>query len=99
MSLRTLTIGSLAVVCFCVIVFCFGCDADKAVSSTPTVSTVKSAAKTPIDTGTKKVTFVNSDGSKRTIYLLKEGNEYIGPNSERYETIPSPEVLQAEYGF
>ncbi len=37
------------------------------------------------------------DGVEKVVVLTKDGTEYIGPNSERYQTIPTTEQLKLVY--
>lgn len=56
------------------------------------------AAAAAITTGTSNVTvWVESGTSKIPITLQKQGNLYVGPNGETYETVPTAEQLKALY--
>ena len=77
-----------------------GCESDtqSAVSTEVSSQTYQSKSES-IDTGSYEVEVLNSDGSKHKVLILKEGDEYIGPNSERYDHLPTGEELQPTYGY
>jgi len=41
----------------------------------------------------------NSNGSKTSVQLTKEGYWYVGPRGEMYDRIPTNEQLRVVYGF
>ncbi len=48
---------------------------------------------------TQTVWVTNSNGSKISVRLTKQGPGYIGPRGEYYENLPTPEELRPVYGF
>lgn len=57
-------------------------------------------ADQPASTGsTETVWITNSNGSKTSVILRKEGNVWYGPKGERYDTKPTEEQLRTVYGF
>ncbi len=42
---------------------------------------------------------INSNGSKTPVVIRRQGNVYIGPNGEQYDTVPTSEQLKPVYGF
>ncbi len=50
-------------------------------------------------TMTETVWITNSNGSKTSVVLRKEGNYWYGPKGERYDTKPTEEQLRNVYGF
>lgn len=48
---------------------------------------------------TVTVWLTNSNGSKHSVKLTKQGPGYIGPRGEYYETLPTEEQLKPLYGF
>lgn len=41
----------------------------------------------------------NSNGSRISVELVREGTYYVGPRGEYYDTIPTNEQLRVVYGF
>ena len=48
---------------------------------------------------TTTVWITNSNGSKHSVKLTKQGPGYIGPRGEYYETLPTEAQLKPLYGF
>lgn len=44
------------------------------------------------------VVWIKNNGQKMPVVLVKEGNEYVGPNGEHYSTLPTGEQLEGVYG-
>lgn len=45
------------------------------------------------------VWFTNSNGSKSSVNLIKDGPGYVGPRGEYYDTLPTEDQLRPVYGF
>jgi hypothetical protein len=52
-----------------------------------------------IETGEVIVWIANSNGSRTSVRLTREGSWYIGPRGEWYSTVPTNEQLRVIYGF
>lgn len=51
-------------------------------------------------TGTTETVWItNSNGSKTSVILRREGNYWYGPKGERYDSKPTEEQMRAIYGF
>ncbi|MEJ5260401.1 MAG: glycine zipper domain-containing protein [Anaerohalosphaeraceae bacterium] len=48
---------------------------------------------------TETVWITNSNGSKTSVTLRREGGYWYGPRGERYDTKPTEEQLRTVYGF
>lgn len=48
---------------------------------------------------TQTVWITNSNGSKTSIVLRKEGDHWYGPKGERYDQMPTEDQLREVYGF
>lgn len=45
------------------------------------------------------VDVTNSDGTTTPVRLAQQGDEWVGPRGERYETFPTEEQLRQRYGY
>jgi len=45
------------------------------------------------------VWFTNSNGSKSSVDLIKDGAGYVGPRGEYYDMLPTQDQLRPVYGF
>lgn len=54
-------------------------------------------AKVQAEEGSVLVWVDNSDGTKTSVVLTKQGSEYVGPNGEHYQSMPTKEQLKMMY--
>jgi len=53
----------------------------------------------PIEDGTIIVWITNSNGSKTSVRLTRDGSWFVGPRGEYYTEMPTNEQLRIVYGF
>jgi len=53
----------------------------------------------PVVDNTVTVWITNSNGSRTSVQLTRQGRWYVGPRGEYYDQIPTNEQLRAAYGF
>jgi len=52
-----------------------------------------------VDQGSITVWVTNSNGSRTSVVLTRNGSWYVGPRGEYYSEIPTNEQLRVVYGF
>ncbi|HRU15361.1 MAG TPA: YMGG-like glycine zipper-containing protein [Anaerohalosphaeraceae bacterium] len=77
--------------------YAIGAQSDKKKNEKPNrqETTVQPASASSSET----IWITNSNGSKTSVVIRKEGNFWYGPKGERYDTKPTEEQLRAVYGF
>jgi len=55
--------------------------------------------KAPVCETSVTIWITNSNGSRTSVRLTRQGHWYVGPRGEYYETLPTNEQLRAIYGF
>jgi hypothetical protein len=53
----------------------------------------------PNEFNTTTVNVLNSNGTTTPVTLRKQGDIWIGPRGETYNTLPTPDQLKSTYGF
>ena len=61
--------------------------------------TVVVKAPTHVHETVVTVWITNSNGSRTSVRLTREGSWYVGPRGEYYDTLPTNEQLRVLYGF
>lgn len=61
--------------------------------------TDREIANVRAEQNTETVWITNSNGSKISVKLTKQGPGYVGPRGEYYETLPTEDALKSVYGF
>ena len=53
----------------------------------------------PVPETVVTIWITNSNGSRTSVRLTREGSWYVGPRGEYYDTLPTNEQLRVIYGF
>jgi hypothetical protein len=53
----------------------------------------------PVEEGTIIVWVTNTNGSKTSVKLTRDGSWFVGPRGEYYTEMPTNEQLRVVYGF